>query len=152
MIDQAWKETGEKAWEWLKSQEYDPTMIEDDEEVRRYYMEQWLGERGYDVYQLISDPLYARRAVLTEYLKDRGFNPNDILYFEDRSAVSSARRQELDANAITSCLQLWLESLGEIVIASSPEEIRKQAEKKDAGKRRADADFGQANPPRWEDR
>jgi len=130
IIDQAWKEAGEKAWEWLKSQEYDPTMIEDDEEVRRYYLEQWLGERGYDVYRLISDTLYARRAVFAEYLKDKGFNPEDILFFEDRSAVSNERRKILDTNAVTTCLQLWLESLGEEVRAGTPEEIRKQAENK----------------------
>ena len=130
IIDQAWKEAGEKAWEWLKSQEYDPTMIEDDEEVRRYYLEQWLGERGYDVYRLISDALYARRAVFAEYLKDKGFNPEDILFFEDRSAVSNERRKILDMNAVTTCLQLWLESLGEEVHAGTPEEIREQAENK----------------------
>ncbi|MCX8062901.1 MAG: DNA-directed RNA polymerase subunit beta, partial [Anaerolineales bacterium] len=130
MIDQAWKETGEKAWEWLKSQEYDPEMIEDDEEVRRYYMEQWLGERGYDVYRIISEPLYARRAVFAEYLKDKGYNPDEILFFEDRAAVPSNRRQQLDINAVTACLKLWLESLGEEVKGSSPEEIRQQAEEK----------------------
>jgi DNA-directed RNA polymerase subunit beta len=130
IIDQAWKEAGEKAWEWLKSQDYDPTMIEDDEEVRRYYLEQLLGERGYDVYRLISDTLYARRAVFAEYLKDKGFNPEDILFFEDRSAISNERRKILDSNAVTTCLQLWLESLGEKVSAGTPEEIREQAENK----------------------
>lgn len=130
MIDQAWKDTGEKAWQWLKSQEYDPEMIEDDEEVRRIYMEQWLGERGYDVYRIISEPLYARRAVFAEYLKDKGYNPDDILFFEDRAAVPSGRRQELDTNAVTACLKLWLESLGEEVVGTSPEEIRQQAEEK----------------------
>ncbi len=130
MIDQAWKETGEKAWQWLKSEGYDTEMVEDDEEVRRYYMEHWLGERGYDVYRLVSDYLYARRAVFSEYLKDKGFDPQEILFFEDRSAVSSERRRTLDTKAVTACLRLWLESLGEEVHASSVEEIRRQAEEK----------------------
>ena len=54
MIDDAWKETAETAWDWLKDQEYDPETIQDDDEVRRLYLEQWLGERGYDVYRLSS--------------------------------------------------------------------------------------------------
>ncbi len=52
MVDYAWKETANTAWDWLKDQEYSPEMIEDDDEVRRLYLEQWLGERGYDVYRL----------------------------------------------------------------------------------------------------
>ena len=64
MIDQAWKETGDKAWEWIGEFEYDPETIQDDNEVRNLYIEQWLGERGYDVYRLISDKVYARRSVM----------------------------------------------------------------------------------------
>ena len=33
LIDEAWKEVGEKAWDWIKEQGYDPEMIKDDEEV-----------------------------------------------------------------------------------------------------------------------
>ena len=36
MVDYAWKETAETAWDWLKEQEYSPEMIEDDDEVRRF--------------------------------------------------------------------------------------------------------------------
>ena len=50
LIDHAWEETGLNAWDWLKEEPYDPEMIEDDDEVRRLYMEVWLGDRGYDVY------------------------------------------------------------------------------------------------------
>ncbi len=52
MVDHAWTDTVETAWNWLREQEYSPEMIEDDDEVRRLYLEQWLGERGYDVYRL----------------------------------------------------------------------------------------------------
>ena len=31
-------------------------MIEDDDEVRLLYLEQWLGDKGYDVDDLKSDP------------------------------------------------------------------------------------------------
>jgi hypothetical protein len=41
-MDQSWKESVERAWEWLKEQEYDPNTIQDDDEVRRLYLEHWL--------------------------------------------------------------------------------------------------------------
>ena len=43
---------GDVAWNWLKGQEYDPASIEDDDEVRRLYLEVWLGDRDYDLYQI----------------------------------------------------------------------------------------------------
>ena len=86
MIDHAWKETGEKAWIWLRDFEYDPDSIKDDDEVRNLYIEQWVGDRGYDVYRLISDQVYARRAVIREWLRDNGYEPNDILAFEDMTS------------------------------------------------------------------
>ena len=42
------------------------------------YMEQWLGEKGYDVYQLSSDPFYAHESVLREWLVEGGFDPNEV--------------------------------------------------------------------------
>jgi DNA-directed RNA polymerase subunit beta len=80
MIDRAWEQTGEVAWKWLSGMEYDAQSIKDDDEVRRLYLEEWLGQRGYDVYQLISDDWYARRSVLAEWLRDRGYEPDRILY------------------------------------------------------------------------
>jgi len=131
MIDRAWAETVEKAWEWLNEQEYDPESIQDDDEVRRLYMEAWLGERGYDVYQLISDPLYARRSVLREWLRDHNFDPDHILdfgYAEER-LNGSVTRAEIDLNAIDACLRLWLHDLGEDLDTISAEDARPRAEK-----------------------
>jgi DNA-directed RNA polymerase subunit beta len=51
IVDQAWKEVAVRAWEWLKEQEYDADSIEDDDEVRRLYLEDgWTS--AYDVLQL----------------------------------------------------------------------------------------------------
>ncbi|HEY5268715.1 MAG TPA: DNA-directed RNA polymerase subunit beta, partial [Anaerolineales bacterium] len=71
MVDYAWEETSEIAWNWIKEQEYSPEMIEDDDEVCRLYLEQWLGERGYDIYRL-NEVNYARHATVTEWLRDHG--------------------------------------------------------------------------------
>jgi len=113
LIDQAWREAAETAWDWLIEQdpEYDPEMYEDENEVRSLYLEQWLGDRGYDVYQLISDINYGRRAVLKEWLKDKGYDPATILDFGEFE-VPLKQRGEQGQNAINACLQIWLETVG----------------------------------------
>ena len=45
MIDEAWDSTADKALEWIKTQDYKPETIRDDEEVRLLYLEQWLGPK-----------------------------------------------------------------------------------------------------------
>ena len=111
MIDRAWDLTGEKAWAWLNEQEYDPEMIQDDDEVRLLYLEEWLGERDYDVYELSTNQNYARRSTLREWLRDEGYDPDGITAFEDEK-IATAKRHEQDTRAIEACLQLWIQSYG----------------------------------------
>jgi DNA-directed RNA polymerase subunit beta len=109
MIDQAWEEIGEKAWEWLQAQEYAPQYFQDDEEVRSLYLEEWLGTKGYNVSDLKEDFLYARRSVLREWLREHGLNPDKMLFF-GREQIEIPRH-ELDQNAVEACLKLWLHNL-----------------------------------------
>jgi DNA-directed RNA polymerase subunit beta len=111
LIDKAWDVAAEKAWEWLDEQSYDPEMIRDDDEVRLLYLEEWLGDRKYDVYELSSDPNFARRVTLKEWLRDEGYDPDTIVAFEtDEIAVSE--RFDQDTRAIEACLTLWMADMG----------------------------------------
>jgi DNA-directed RNA polymerase subunit beta len=116
IVDHAWVEAGKRAWEWIKEQEYDPNNIEDDEEVRRLYLEGWLGDQGYDVYRMASDVDYARRATAEEWLRENDYEPDDILAYE---IGESTDRAERDRNAIQACLKLWLKSMGYEKVANS---------------------------------
>ncbi len=107
LMDSAWQFAEEKAWEWLKQQEYDPITIEDNDEVRRLYLENWLGDRNYDVYQIISDVTYARRSTMREWLHDQGYDPDEILVFEDNQMPLDVR-EIADVKAVEACLKLWL--------------------------------------------
>ncbi len=111
MIDRAWGYAAEKAWEWIGEQTYDPEAIRDDDEVRLLYLEVWLGDRGYDVYELASDPQYARRVTMKEWLRDQGYDPDRILSFET-DPVPVSERHDQDTRAIEACLQLWLNDNG----------------------------------------
>jgi DNA-directed RNA polymerase subunit beta len=126
LIDQAWNDTNKKAWDWISELEYDPEAIESDDEVRSLYMENWLGERGYDVYKLISDNTYARRSVLKEWLIEKGIDPDTTLSFEDED-LSENERQVRDENAVAACLSLWLANEGEKVDGLLPSELLAKA-------------------------
>ncbi len=108
IVDQAWKEAAQAAWEWLKQQEYDPASIQDDDEVRRLYLENYLGERGYQVYDLYKVD-YARHATAMEWLRDHGLDPDTIFYPSD---LNPRERQPYNDAAISVCLRLWLERIG----------------------------------------
>jgi DNA-directed RNA polymerase subunit beta len=114
LIDRAWGTAAEKAWEWLNEQEYDPEAIKDDDEVRLLYLEEWLGERGYDVYELVANQNYARRVTMKEWLRDEGFDPDQITAFETEEILPDNRRDQ-DSRAIDACLMLWMATLGENV-------------------------------------
>jgi DNA-directed RNA polymerase subunit beta len=109
IIDQAWKESAQSAWEWIKEQEYDPESIEDDDEVRRLYLETWLGKRKYDVYKL-TEVDYARHSAAKEWLRDRDYDPKLILGPLDEEIAH--RDPEVDPAAVNACLRLWMASLG----------------------------------------
>jgi len=127
MIDQAWQEASEKAWEWIREYDYSPESIKDDEEVRNLYLEAWLGEKGYDVYQLISDWTYARRSVMREWLREHGYDPESIVAFEGMK-FPSGERIEQDKRAVNACLRLWMHRLGRDVDDAPEDQLWAQAE------------------------
>ncbi|MCD6555099.1 MAG: DNA-directed RNA polymerase subunit beta [Anaerolineae bacterium] len=130
MIDKAWAEATRRAWDWLREEGIDTESLENDDEARLEYILHWFEEIGcdYDGEQLAYDQVYARRAVLREWLKERGYDPQVLLAFEDdpRSIVEQRRDGIL---AVEACLRLWLEERGEEVPPDlSGEELRAYAE------------------------
>ena len=130
MIDRAWNEVGGRAWDWAKEQGlYQEEAFEDDEEVRRLYLESWLSDKDYDPELLAINHVYARRSALREWLREQDHDPDTMLVFED-SDLPATERKPYDAAAIDACLRLWMASMGrKVESAKSPEALRKQAEK-----------------------
>ena len=128
LVDEAWREAGRKAWAWLAEQngKYDAESLEDENEVRNLYLEQWLGRKKYDVSSLVHDPNYARQSVVTEWLKEQGYDPEEILAFSAADASSQARK-ERGEKAINACARLWLESIGETAGRGDDEKLRAAA-------------------------
>jgi DNA-directed RNA polymerase subunit beta len=109
MIDKAWADISNRAWEWVKQYDYDPEELEDDNEVRRLYIQQWLGENAlYDRDRLTTDEVYARRVVLAEWLREKGYDPDQNLLF-DTTGLALEDRRVRDEQLLDTFLKLWIE-------------------------------------------
>ncbi len=128
MIDEAWEDIGEVAWNWIREQGYDHEMIKDDEEVRLLYLENWLGEKGYDVYKFSTDSNYARQITLIEWLREKGYNPEEFLAFGNQQDLEGDP-DEMDKEAVLVCLKIWLEKHGKNTEKIVDEKIRKKADR-----------------------
>jgi DNA-directed RNA polymerase subunit beta len=122
LIDRAWDEVVERAWSWLKAQGYPLEMLDDDEEARLLYISVWLGPKGYDLNKLRDSRVYARRAVLREWLREWGYEPDELLSFEE-DARPVSERQKVNAKAQAVCLRLWMEQRGLDISNLSDEEV-----------------------------
>jgi DNA-directed RNA polymerase subunit beta len=108
LIDRAWTEITQRAFAWIQQFNYSAEELADDAEVRRLYIYDWLKDNPvYDADTLLQDEVYARRAVLAEWLRERGHTPEDLLFF-DTAAVTTAERRRRDRNAVNVSLREWI--------------------------------------------
>jgi DNA-directed RNA polymerase subunit beta len=126
LIDRAWDEALERAWSWLKAQNFDLEQLRDDDEARLIYVAAWLSQLDYDIDRLRDDRIYARRSVLREWLRELGYEPASVLTFEN-DGRSRPEREAVDEQAQVVCLKLWMEEQGMSTEELSDEEIIRAA-------------------------
>ena len=122
LIERAWDDVLERAWSWFKAQDYPLEMLRDEEEARLLYVAAWLAPKGYDVNELRDDTIYARRAVLREWLIESGYDPDSILIF-DNQGVPLAERKARDVRAYQAALRIWLAEHGQEAADLEGEEL-----------------------------
>jgi DNA-directed RNA polymerase subunit beta len=127
LMDAAWGDMADRAWEWLGEMDYSPETIEDDDEVRLLFLEQWLSEKGYDTSNLKIDPTFARRSTVVEWLREKGFVPEEVMRFEE-SSLNTLDGDERDERVVKVCLRLWLEAQGEDASKTADADVRAQAD------------------------
>jgi DNA-directed RNA polymerase subunit beta len=123
MIDQAWIHVTARAWEWLKEQEYNLDDLNDDHEARVLFLQDWLKES--DHRKLANDVVYARRQAMKVWLTEKGYNPDEIISFEDDKR-STEERMVSDKTARMACFRMWLGTYGKSVPAKASEEQLKE--------------------------
>ncbi len=107
LIDQAWLEATNRAWVWLKEQEYNLDDLMNDDEARALYLHEWLKDA--ERRKLTTDRVYARRQVLRAWLKEKSYDPDALLSFEEDERTMDERVAS-DKLARTACYRLWLET------------------------------------------
>ncbi len=118
LIDKAWQDATETAWVWLAAQgadQHDPgaaPVFEDDDAARLAYLEHWLAdEDDIDGERMYYEPVYARRMVVRRWLRERNYDPDFVMIYED-DARKPIERVSADEMVIDICLQEWMKHLG----------------------------------------
>jgi DNA-directed RNA polymerase subunit beta len=126
LIDRAWDEITERAWAWLKAQEYPLESLESDDEARLLYVLGWLEDSDYRHDLVLRDEVYARRAVLREWLKEQGHDPDELLVFEDDDR-ETGMRSDADEKVRIVGLRIWLQDHGHDTADLDPAEVERLA-------------------------
>ena len=105
LIDRSWQIATDWAWDWLDEIDYDLESLRDDAEARSLFIEAWLGDLGYDVGRLKVNEGYARFSVTKEWLKGRGWDPDEI--FAERLHSLKDEWQPLNDKAVEVCAREW---------------------------------------------
>ncbi len=129
LLDLSWDEITEQAWAWLKEHGYEPENLQDDHEARQLYIDAWLGQDArYDRSLLLEDDVYAKRAVLQEWLREQGYDPEFLMVWEDDLRTPNETDQA-DIAIVDTCLHIWLNKYGyEIDPELAGSELRQIAE------------------------
>jgi DNA-directed RNA polymerase subunit beta len=128
MIQKTQADVTQKAWKWVHEQGLTEETILDDDEVRRLYLENVLPSRLYKKDLITTDGIYAQRAATSEWLKEKGYNPQFFFRFDDNTPPSLADRHTLDQAAIDAGLALWLKDMEIPTSGLSSEALRQKSE------------------------
>ena len=113
LINRAWSDLRERAWEWIREEDIDSNELQDENEALELYLRNHLeldiDEDDFDA--LLTDRILSRRAWLAQWLTEKGYTPTDILVFENDLRNAEARRIA-DKAAVQTCLRIWLEDRG----------------------------------------
>jgi DNA-directed RNA polymerase subunit beta len=123
LMDRAWYNLRDVAWEWASSVGYGPQDIEDDTEVRLLYAA--ANFSGYDSGRLLRDVRYAREVTLREWLRAQGYEPDLVLIPPEEG--DRARREAADDLARKICWRTWIQDRGYSTEGIADEELEQEA-------------------------
>ncbi|MCW5850933.1 MAG: DNA-directed RNA polymerase subunit beta [Anaerolineae bacterium] len=104
LLDDAWRVLTQRAWAWANEQQIAGDDLQDDQGVRLEYM---VAHYDVDWETLNTDLVQTKRIALAYWLREQGYNPDDILVWED-DGRSTAAREAADARARDLCYRIWM--------------------------------------------
>jgi DNA-directed RNA polymerase subunit beta len=130
IIEHAWRIASDWAWDWLQEMEYDLESLENDDAARNLFITAWLGEMGYSVERLEVDQIYARRAVASEWLRQRGWEPEKV-FPENPESMSKMDWVSCDEMTVEVCAREWYAHMLETYDHLLPEAVKVDPKKVD---------------------
>jgi DNA-directed RNA polymerase subunit beta len=106
LADRAWDVFTEQARTWAREEEIATEELTEDE-LLSWFLLNWLGGGDYDEERLVRERTYARQMVMQEWLRQRGYDPEQLVSFDlaPRPTAERIRRRE---RARIVCLREWL--------------------------------------------
>ncbi len=128
LIDKAWNDVTEEALAWARELG-DEAEFEDDDDIRMAYIEEvYLAEDDdVDFAQVFYDQIYARRSVLHHWLRERGYDPEFLMVYEDDDRKLD-EKAAADEAVIDVALAEWMRHYGEEPGELSGPELQQAAE------------------------
>jgi DNA-directed RNA polymerase subunit beta len=107
LVDRAWNVITDWAWKGLTEIEYEGIEdLEDDDAARSLWLTAWLADMPYDKDRLATEPSYARLAAAREWLRTRGWDPDESLP-ENWEALSKSDWEPLNEKVREIGLREW---------------------------------------------
>ena len=115
MIDWAWKRTTERAWEnherLAESAGIAAEDFDNDMHVICAYLVDRVGDSGLynnEAIILERDEIYVRRVAVAEMLRESGYDPDDVMVY-DNSELTIETRDQRDQNAVDVSVRVWIQ-------------------------------------------
>ncbi len=106
LMDRAWDVVTDRARAWAGETKLETGSL-DDEEIVGLYLLEWLGGGPYDEERLASDRRYARQGVMQAWLRERGYDPDQLISFSFQPRPLEQRIKSRERARIV-CLREWL--------------------------------------------
>jgi DNA-directed RNA polymerase subunit beta len=126
LIKHAYSDVTERAWAALRENEINTEDFRDDHDARMTYIGEWLKKTDHELDRAAIDEGYAKRVVLTEWMREKGYDPDLVLSFEDDKR-NKASRADGDRESINAALRIWCEVNGHKVGNLGDEKLRERA-------------------------
>lgn len=111
LIDRAWEVFTRRAWAWAQEAGIDLEEMTEDEALGYYLLDQLAGQ-GLDDERLVRDRQYARQAVMETWLREQGYQPEELITFRFEPAPMAQRLARRERAKIV-CLREWIKYVHE---------------------------------------
>ncbi|MBN1315630.1 MAG: DNA-directed RNA polymerase subunit beta [Anaerolineales bacterium] len=123
LMNRAWDDVTEWAWDWLKQSEIDLSTIDDDDQARILFISTWLADDpDFDEDEAKADENYMKERVLVAWLRQIGYEPDQIVAFE-KSKLSKTDWEPLDHQAHLVCWREWLRYVQDFIPRDKGKEL-----------------------------